>query len=207
MFDPASAEPITSPLASVKLGRIIGSSLAVFFFLAAIFVAWRCFAVGIARPLPMIVMFSTALLLTSMGWSARLVATALQADLPIARTPSATRHASAIPTTEDVELSELAADIVQQLTLRTTPEGVQELSGWLRMNLVTGQRTGTLHVAFCPPFEKPPAVEAEAVSGPDCRIKVAEAQSYGARLEIKLNGSAAADESVLVSFFAVSELA
>ena len=99
---------------------------------------------------------------------------------------------------------EPSADIVQQLTLRTTAEGAQELSGWVRMNLSAGQRTGTLHVAFCPPFDRPPVVEVEAVSGPDCRIKVAEAQTYGARLDIKLNASATEEESVLVSFFASS---
>jgi hypothetical protein len=104
-------------------------------------------------------------------------------------------------TTEDEEPT---ADVMQQFTLRTTAEGGQELSGWLRMNLAAGQRTDTLHVAFCPPFEHAPIVEAEAVSGPDCRIKVAEVMPYGARLEIKLNASTSADESLLVSFFAAS---
>jgi hypothetical protein len=112
-----------------------------------------------------------------------------------------------MPTIEYAEPSEPAADVVQQLTLRTTADGAQELSGWLRMNLAAGLRTGTLHVAFCPPFDRPPVVEAEVVTGPDCRIKVAEAMTYGVRLDIKLNAPAANDEGVLISFFAASESA
>jgi hypothetical protein len=97
-----------------------------------------------------------------------------------------------------------AADILQQLTLRTTVEGGQELSGWLRMRLSAGQRTGSLHVAFCPSFDEAPQVQAEAVSGPGCRIKAAQVLPYGARLDVKLDEPAAEDESVLVWFHAAS---
>jgi hypothetical protein len=110
-----------------------------------------------------------------------------------------------MPSIEDAEPSEPPADVMQQLTLRTTADGAQELTGWLRMNLAAGQRTGTLHVAFCPPFDRPPVVEAEATSGPNCRIKAAESLPYGARLEIKLNSPATEDESLLIWFFASEE--
>jgi hypothetical protein len=93
---------------------------------------------------------------------------------------------------------------LQQLTLRTTSAGGQELSGWLRMPLAAGQRTGSLHVAFCPSFDQAPQVEVEAVCGPDCRIKAAQVLPYGARLDVKLDESAGEDESVLVWFFARS---
>ena len=100
------------------------------------------------------------------------------------------------------EPAEPAADVLQQLTLRTTAEGGQELSGWLRMPLAAGQRTGSLHVAFCPSFDQAPQVQAEAVSGPDCRIKAAQVLPYGARLDVKLDEPAGEDESVLVWFHA-----
>ena len=100
---------------------------------------------------------------------------------------------------------EPAADVLQQLTLRTTAVGGQELSGWLRMPLAAGQRTGSLHVAFCPSFAQAPQVEVEPVCGPDCRIKAAQVLPYGARLDVKLDGPAADDENVLVWFFAYSE--
>ena len=84
----------------------------------------------------------------------------------------------ATPTIDDTEPTEPAADVVQQLTLRTTAEG-QELSGWLRMNLAAGQRTGTLHVAFCPAIRLPARSGSlgRGLPGPDCRIKLAEAMT------------------------------
>jgi len=106
---------------------------------------------------------------------------------------------------KECEPAEPAADVLQQLTLRTTAEGGQELSGWLRLPLAAGQRTGSLHVAFCPPFSHMPQVEAEAVSGPDCRIKAAQVLPYGARLDVKLDEPAQEHEGVLVWFFARGE--
>jgi hypothetical protein len=106
---------------------------------------------------------------------------------------------------EDMECAEPEADVLQQFTLRTLAEGGQELSGWLRMPLAAGQRTGSLHVAFCPPFGQIPQVQAEAVSGPDCRIKPAQVLPYGARLDVKLDAPAHQDESVLLWFFATSD--
>jgi hypothetical protein len=97
---------------------------------------------------------------------------------------------------------EPSADILQQLTLRTTAEGGQELSGWLRLGLAAGQRTGSLHVAFCPAFREVPQVHAEAVSGPECRIKATQVLPYGARLDVKLDEAAEEAQSVLVWFHA-----
>ena len=188
----------------MELGRYFGFALATFLFIAALFVAWRCFAVGIARPLPVIVLVFAAALLAGMGWLVRQFAAGQRLGMALVRIPSAIGRTAAEPTIESSEPSDPADDVVQQLTLRTTAEGAKELSGWLRLNVVAGQRNGSLHVAFCPPFDRPPVVEAEAVAGPDCRIKVAEAQTYGVRLDIKLNASAAVKESVLVSFFAAS---
>ena len=68
------------------------------------------------------------------------------------------------------------------------------------MPLAAGQRTGSLHVAFCPSFDAAPQVQAEAVSGPDCRVKAAQVLPYGARLDVKLDEPAGEDESVLVWF-------
>jgi hypothetical protein len=118
--------------------------------------------------------------------------------------PTAPPHAPAADgdSSEEPASSGPAADVLQQLTLRTTAEGGQELSGWLRLGLAAGQRTGSLHVAFCPSFGQAPQVQAEAVSGPDCRIKAAQVLPYGARLDVKLDEPAAENQSVLVWFFA-----
>lgn len=104
--------------------------------------------------------------------------------------------------TDETEPAEPAANVLQQLTLRTTADGNQELSGWLRIRFDVGQRSGSLHVAFCPPFGQVPLVQAEALSGPDCRIKAAQVLPYGVRLDVKLDEPAGERESVLVWFFA-----
>jgi hypothetical protein len=120
--------------------------------------------------------------------------------------PATARSGSSSALLEEQEPTEPAADVLQQLTLRTTAAGAQEVSGWLRMPLVPGQRTANLHVAFCPPLASVPEVQAEAVSGPGCRIKLAQAMCYGVRLEVKLDSPAAAGDNVLVWFFAAAKL-
>lgn len=106
---------------------------------------------------------------------------------------------------EEGEPAEPAVDVLQQLTLRGTATGGQELSGWLRMPLAAGQRTGSLHVVFCPSFPQTPQVQAEPVSGPGCRVKVAQVLTYGARLDVRLDALAGEEESVLVWFFAATK--
>ena len=128
--------------------------------------------------------------------------------LPAGRSNSPLPPAVELPAGDDsigeLEPPEPAADVLQQLTLRATTEGGAELSGWLRIRLAAGQRTGSLHVAFCPSFGQVPEVQAEPVSGPDCRIKAAQVLPYGARLDIKLDAPAGQCENVLVWFRAVS---
>ncbi len=132
-----------------------------------------------------------------------------KADMPIANSPlhlgEGGQHVPMVvvgvressDSSEEPEPAEPAADVLQQLTLRITAEGGQELSGWLRMPLAAGQRSGSLHVAFCPAFGQAPRVEVEPVCGPDCRIKAAQVLPYGARLDVKLDEPARENESVL----------
>ena len=93
-------------------------------------------------------------------------------------------------------------DVLQQLTLSRDAEGRQQLSGWLRLPLEAGQRSGNLHVAFCPPFAEPPEVAFEQSGGPAGSIKAGQVLPYGARLEVKLAAPAQQPESVLVRFSA-----
>jgi hypothetical protein len=118
--------------------------------------------------------------------------------------PPVTPPYSALPehSRESDEPAEPAADVLQQLTLRRTAEGGHELSGWLRMPLAAGQRTGSLHVAFCPSFDHAPTVQAEPVSGPDCRVKAAQILPCGTRLDVKLDEAAGEGDNALVWFHA-----
>jgi len=123
---------------------------------------------------------------------------------PEATPPKAT-HASAISdSTASPEDPVPAGDVLQQFTRSQAADGSEELSGWLRMRFLAGQRTANEHVAFCPPFARTPQVTVEQLDGPPVRIKTAQLLPYGARLDLKLTTAAQLPESVLVRFSARS---
>ncbi len=93
-----------------------------------------------------------------------------------------------------------ADDVVQQFTRRHLAGGAEELSGWLRVAFVAGQRTENVHVAFCPPFAAPPQLSAEQLAGPAARVKTAQLLPYGARLDLKLSDPAKEPTTVLLEF-------
>jgi hypothetical protein len=97
-----------------------------------------------------------------------------------------------------------ADEVLQQLTRSTSAEGVEQWHGWLRLPLVVGQRSGALHVAFCPPLGGMPEIEFEQIDGPEARLKLAQAATFGARIEVKLVEPVDEPASVLVQFVARS---
>ncbi len=120
---------------------------------------------------------------------------------PIARFPSPVpRHL--LPAAIDAETAIPREDVTQQLTRTRAADGVEELSGWLRLCFASGQRTGSIHVAFCPPFATAPELEVEQLDGPEARIKPVQLLSYGARLDLKLAATADEASSVLLQFSA-----
>jgi hypothetical protein len=107
------------------------------------------------------------------------------------------------PVSNPMTSSTRSADhIIQQLTRSTTADGSDVLSGWLRLDLVPGQRIGSLHVAFCPPFTSTPELTVEQLDGPEARLKIAQLLPYGARLDLKLLSFSEETTSVLVQFSA-----
>jgi hypothetical protein len=93
-------------------------------------------------------------------------------------------------------------DVVQQLTRSQADDGTERLSGWLRMPFAAGQRTGSVHVAFCPPLKATPELLVEQIGGPDARVKTAQLLPYGVRLDLKLAVAAEEPTSVLLQFLA-----
>jgi hypothetical protein len=127
---------------------------------------------------------------------------ALPRPSPLAPRPSFSPPTLRTVSSLDSDVAALPEDVTQQLTRSQAADGTETLSGWLRMAFAAGQRTGNVHVAFCPPFAATPELEVEQLDGPETRIKTAQLLSYGARLDLKL--AAAADEptSVLLQFSA-----
>ncbi len=93
-------------------------------------------------------------------------------------------------------------DVLQQLTRSLSNDGVEQLAGWLRMPFSVGQRTASVHVAFCPPFSKTPELSVEQLDGPTARIKTAQLLPHGARLDLKLAATAEEPSAVLLKFSA-----
>ena len=92
--------------------------------------------------------------------------------------------------------------MIQQLTRSQAADGAEELFGWLRMAFAAGQRTGSIHVAFCPPFVATPELAVEQIDGPQVRIKTAQLLPYGVRLDLKLAAAAEEPTAVLLQFSA-----
>jgi hypothetical protein len=93
-------------------------------------------------------------------------------------------------------------NVTQQFVRCHDAEGIDTLSGFVRVFFSVGQRTGNIHLAFCPSFAQTPELTVEQLEGPDARIKTSQLLPYGARLEIKLAGQVDRPASVLLQFVA-----
>jgi hypothetical protein len=92
--------------------------------------------------------------------------------------------------------------LLQQLTRSRAADGCEAVHGRLIAEFAPGERTAVLHVAFCPPFERPPSVEAEVVDGPGCDVKLAQVLHQGARLEARLSRASSAAQRVTIEILA-----
>jgi hypothetical protein len=106
-------------------------------------------------------------------------------------------HTSSFPVPDD--------EVTQQLTRSQSADGVETLSGWLRVGLGPGQRSANVHVAFCPPFGRTPTLEVTQSAGPPSRIKTVQLLPFGARIDLKLNQAGDEPTSVLLQFSAESK--
>jgi len=90
------------------------------------------------------------------------------------------------PGITDTFMDTAAGALTQQMTRSLQEDGSELIFAATQADFEAGQRTQTVHLAFCPPLQHPPSMECNQLDGPTCRIKVAESQIYGARFEIRL---------------------
>lgn len=115
---------------------------------------------------------------------------------------------SSFPRTEDHPSEAVLSDDddslcwLQELSRGRTEDGREVVFGRLRLTLAAKQQSGVLHVAFCPPLRTPPSIEALQIDGPESRIRVTHAFSYGARFEVKLLRPAEETADVVIEFTA-----
>jgi hypothetical protein len=95
-------------------------------------------------------------------------------------------------------------DVSQKFTRSQAADGSELLSGWLRAGFAVGQRTATVHLAFCPQLAGTPELTVEQLDGPEIlRINKA-VFPFGARLDLKLVAPAEEPVGVLLQFSARS---
>lgn len=98
-------------------------------------------------------------------------------------------------------------DLRQNLRRGVTADGVDVLVGEVHAVFLAEQRIETVHLAFCPPFERTPTLDLEQLDGPEARIEVGQLVPYGARLELKLSQPGPARVTIAVSIRATSDAA
>ena len=135
------------------------------------------------------------------------------------RPPSPDAHPGDVPSdheTADEPLADLSADdpddgewlaegMTQQLSRIDAPDGTQTIAGVLRGQFKPGERSQSLHVAFCPPLATRPEISVTQLAGARSRIKAADVQSYGVRFDVRLGSFSDRPEEVLLHFEAVSK--
>jgi hypothetical protein len=92
--------------------------------------------------------------------------------------------------------------VLQELTRFRTSQGKEAIRGKLVAEFATGQREANLYVAFCPPFQRLPDVEAQVAGNPAATVKVAQRLHHGAQFDVRLAAPAEEPLSVTIEFFA-----
>src|SRR5262245_54314367 len=95
------------------------------------------------------------------------------------------------------EEPKLPANLLQQVTRVLDETGGESVHAVLRAVVPAGDRQGTVHVAFCPPLVQAPQLVAHALDGA-ADVRITQAETFGARLELRLPATAAEDQGVLV---------
>ena len=98
------------------------------------------------------------------------------------------------------ERAAIGADIIQQMTRSRNSDGIDVISGVLRAEFSSGERTHNLHVAFCPPLAYEPAVITYQLDGSPLTIKVAQSEVFGTRIELRRAADASTSERATICF-------
>jgi hypothetical protein len=122
---------------------------------------------------------------------------------PIAGMPhSSGNHAQPPPAESRLDIESDSQQILQQLTRVRDTSRHESIHGTLAAEFAPGERQTTLFVAFCPPFEYLPEVEAEIADNSPADVKLTQVLHNGAQLEVRLPHAAPVATSITVALFA-----
>jgi hypothetical protein len=92
--------------------------------------------------------------------------------------------------------------LCQQVTRFIDAAGREVVEGTAVARFAPGQRTTSIHLAFCPPLARTPEIACRAAADVAAEVKVAQCVAYAARFDVKLAAVAAVPLEVPVSFSA-----
>ena len=79
-------------------------------------------------------------------------------------------------------------DIVQQTITRTkTAEGRDRLDGTFWVDFLAETKTTTVHIPFCPAFERVPNVQVFPVEETDVHFRILSPKTFGVRIDVRRN--------------------
>ena len=80
---------------------------------------------------------------------------------------------------------------VQQQMLRTkTAEGLERLDGTFCVEFPPDAMTTTVHIPFCPVFEKVPKIQVFPVDESSASLRIISPKTFGVRVDVKRNDPA-----------------
>lgn len=85
---------------------------------------------------------------------------------------------SAVPVDETVR---------QQMIRSKTAEGLERLDGTFWAEFPAEAMTATVHIPFCPAFERVPTVQVFPVDETDAHLRIASPKTFGVRVDVKRN--------------------
>lgn len=109
--------------------------------------------------------------------------------------------------TEELEADEgdevLPADVVQLTTRSRLPDGSEAIEQFVRCTFSDSDPLRVVHVGFCPPLSTKPKLEIDQLAGPEAKLKATLAESFGARVEVRLLESSEEAAEVVLRLYAV----
>jgi len=97
------------------------------------------------------------------------------------------KGASKIDPTEPMDDESMDESVRQQIIRSKTAEGKDRLDGTFWAEFPPDAMTATVHIPFCPPFERVPSVQVFPVSDTDVHVRIAKSKPYGVRIDVKRN--------------------
>jgi hypothetical protein len=111
------------------------------------------------------------------------------------------RRRPAEPRPSAIENESDGGQLLQELRRYRGGDGRETVRGMLLAEFSPGERSATLFVAFCPPFEQLPNVDVD-VADDSAIVNKAQVLHHGTQIEVRLRSPSACKQNVIVELFA-----